>query len=61
MAASAENRKTAAKQLAELLKEFAREEAERERENLAKVRSAKIKELFGKHLEPSKPKRRQRQ
>jgi hypothetical protein len=53
MGASIEKR-TAAKHLAELLKEFAREEAKREHESLEKVRSAKIKELFGKHLEPSR-------
>jgi hypothetical protein len=44
--------KSAAKHLAELLKEFARQEAERERQSLEKIRSAKIKKLFGKHLEP---------
>jgi hypothetical protein len=46
-----DNRKSAAKQLAELLKEFAREEAKQERESLEKVQSARIKDLFGKHLE----------
>jgi hypothetical protein len=46
-----------AKQLAELLKEFAREEAKQERESLEKVQSAKIKDLFGKHLEPFRAKR----
>jgi hypothetical protein len=51
MAAASDNRKTAAKQLAEL-REFAREEAKQERESLEKVQSAKLKELFGKHLEP---------
>jgi hypothetical protein len=53
MGASIEKR-TAAKHLAELLKEFAREEAKIEHESLEKGRSAKIKELFGKHLEPSR-------
>jgi hypothetical protein len=51
MAASIENRKAAAKQLAELLKEFAREEAKNERENLHNAQSARLKALFGKHLQ----------
>jgi hypothetical protein len=52
MAAASDNRKTAAKQLAELLREFTREEAKQERENLEKVQPAKLKDLIGKHLEP---------
>ena len=52
MAAASDNRKTAAKQLAELLREFARKEAKQEHESLEKVQSAKLKELFGEHLEP---------
>jgi hypothetical protein len=60
MAGSIEDRKAAAKQLAELLKEFAREEAKNERESLQKVQSARLKALFGKHLQPSKAHRRDR-
>jgi hypothetical protein len=52
MAAASDNRKTAANQLAELLREFARQEAKQERESLEKAQSAKLKNLFGKHLEP---------